>query len=89
MLIALHIRNTDEGEHAVQEGDRIAQLIIEKIQTPDVVEVTVSIFIATRCPGSENCGDRILTRRCGEQVVSGRPGGILRSRLIRREAIIM
>ena len=26
----------------VQEGDRIAQLVIEKIHTPDVVEVNVS-----------------------------------------------
>ena len=30
----------------VQEGDRIAQLIIEKIETPDVVEVNVSATVA-------------------------------------------
>ncbi len=28
----------------MQEGDRIAQLILEKIETPDVVEVTVSLI---------------------------------------------
>lgn len=30
----------------VQEGDRIAQLIIEKIETPDVVEVNVSTLLS-------------------------------------------
>lgn len=30
----------------VQEGDRIAQLIIEKIETPDVVEVNVSALLS-------------------------------------------
>lgn len=30
---------------AVVEGDRIAQLIIEKIYTPEVLEVNVSVII--------------------------------------------
>lgn len=29
---------------AVEEGDRIAQLIIERIYTPDVLEVDVSVL---------------------------------------------
>lgn len=29
--------------HVVKEGDRVAQLIIEKIETPEVMEVEVSI----------------------------------------------
>lgn len=32
------------GKNEVSEGDRIAQLIIEKIETPDVVEVDVSVL---------------------------------------------
>jgi dUTP pyrophosphatase len=29
--------------YAVNEGDRVAQLIIEQIQTPEVIEVNVSL----------------------------------------------
>jgi dUTPase len=33
------------GSFVVEEGDRVAQLIIEKIQTPEVMEVEVSILL--------------------------------------------
>lgn len=34
--------STDQNTIVVEEGDRIAQLIIERIYTPDVLEVDVS-----------------------------------------------
>ena len=33
----------------VEEGDRIAQLIIERIHTPEVQEVTVSSPVLQQC----------------------------------------
>lgn len=57
----------------VQEGDRIAQLILERIVTPEVLEVQVCI---SRCPCSVLFVDtqcRILMRHCEELAVSVRP----------------
>jgi dUTP pyrophosphatase len=36
----------DDNFNIVSEGDRIAQLIVEKIETPDVLEVAVSFYIS-------------------------------------------
>lgn len=33
------IFNHDDGDYTIKTGDRVAQLIIEKIETPDVLEV--------------------------------------------------
>lgn len=54
----------------VSEGDRVAQLIIEKIETPDVVEVNVSIFIPYLTPlGSERTFDTDpLLRVCSQDL---------------------
>ena len=34
--------NLSDTDFTVEEGDRVAQLIIEKIESPDVLEVDVS-----------------------------------------------
>jgi dUTP pyrophosphatase len=41
-------------DSTVEEGDRIAQLIIERIYTPDVLEVEVGIR-SLFCPSGLNC----------------------------------
>jgi dUTP pyrophosphatase len=41
----IYLKYNHDIRPAVQEGDRIAQLIIEKIQTPDVLEVAVSLIV--------------------------------------------
>ena len=35
--------NLSDADFTVEEGDRVAQLIIEKIESPDVLEVDVSL----------------------------------------------
>ena len=35
--------NLSDTDFTVEEGDRVAQLIIEKIESPDVLEVDVSL----------------------------------------------
>lgn len=40
-----HFFPIDAQPHLVEEGDRIAQLIIERIITPDVLEVEVSLLL--------------------------------------------
>lgn len=49
MLMICHI--------PVQEGDRVAQLIIEKIQTPEVVEVQVRA--SGKTARSDHCTNRV------------------------------
>ena len=46
----------------MQEGDRIAQLIIEKIATPDVVAVDVSRLVFLFSVG--RCSPSFFTRDC-------------------------
>lgn len=36
--------NLSDADFTVEEGDRVAQLIIEKIESPDVLEVDVRLF---------------------------------------------
>jgi dUTP pyrophosphatase len=39
-----YLKHNTDARSAVQEGDRIAQLILEKIHTPEVLEVNVSLI---------------------------------------------
>jgi len=41
-MILIEVTGMLTHGQSVEEGDRIAQLIIERIQTPEVCEVTVS-----------------------------------------------
>jgi len=41
----IYFKHDHDTRPAVQEGDRIAQLILEKIHTPDVLEVAVSLIV--------------------------------------------
>jgi len=44
LLAFIYLKHNRDTRPAVQEGDRIAQLILEKIHTPDVLEVAVSLI---------------------------------------------
>jgi hypothetical protein len=56
----------------VEEGDRVAQLIIEKIQTPQVLEVEVRLFDTLDVARAEVV-IRNSKRLIAEQVALGRP----------------
>jgi dUTPase len=43
-LAFIYLDHICDARPAVQEGDRIAQLILEQIHTPEVLEVAVSLI---------------------------------------------
>jgi hypothetical protein len=52
--------------HVVAEGDRIAQLILEKIHTPDIVEVNVGhLSLDMQCEMLNSMMRRISTKLSG------------------------
>ena|SRR5882762_1565941 len=60
----------------VQEGDRIAQLILEKIHTPEVLEVKVSPLLYHHINYIPDGDFRIWTRRFVDQVALDPLGGM-------------